>query len=197
MNRAAFWPPGHCPKRGFNCYANRMGLRSVFTLFCLLAAGAAAAQEAYRWVDEDGVVHYSDRPREGAEAIVLPYPNVATTRRVPSPVTKSQPAEEDDGEQQTGYTSIEIVSPQAEETLWNIEGVLNVSVALEPGLQPGHQVRAYFDGEMQPVSGTSFQLQEVWRGVHNIQVEVVDATGKVMIRSQPSRFYVQQNTVAF
>ena len=174
-----------------------MELRSVFSLFCLLAVGAAAAQEAYRWVDEDGVVHYSDRPREGAEAIVLQDPNVATTRRAPRPAAQSQPDEEPADEQPAGYSSIEIVSPKAEETLWNIEGVLNVSVALEPGLQPGHQVRAYFDGEMQPVSGTSFQLQEVWRGVHNIQVEVVDATGTVKIRSQPSRFYVQQNTVAF
>jgi hypothetical protein len=174
-----------------------MGLRSVVTIFCLLAVAAAAAQEAYRWVDEDGVVHYSDRPREGAEAIELPDANVATTRRVPRQAAESKPDEEPGGDQETGYSSIEIVSPSAEETLWNIEGVLNVSVALEPGLQPGHQVRAYFDGEMQPVSGTSFQLQEVWRGVHNIQVEVVNATGKVMIRSQPSRFYVQQNTVAF
>ena len=199
MNRAALWPPGRCPKRGFTCYAKRMELRSLVTLLCLLAAAAAVAQEAYRWVDEDGVVHYSDRPREGAEAIVLPAPNVATTRRVQPPAAQSRADEESsrESQQQEGYTSIEIVSPKAEETLWNIEGVLNVSVALQPALQPGHQVRAYFDGEMQPVSGTSFQLQEVWRGVHNIQVEVVDATGKVMIRSQPSRFYVQQNTVAF
>jgi hypothetical protein len=174
-----------------------MELRSVFTLLSLLAVGAAAAQEAYRWVDEDGVVHYSDRPREGAETIELPAPNVATTRRVPRVAEESQPEEEPDDEPAAGYTSMEIVSPKAEETLWNIEGVLNVSVALEPALQPGHQVRAYFDGKMQPVSGTSFQLQEVWRGVHNIQVEVVDATGKVMIRTQPNRFYVQQNTVAF
>ncbi len=197
MNRAAFWPPGRSQKSGISCYANRMELRSVFMLFCLLAAAAAGGQEAYRWVDEDGVVHYSDRPREGAEIIVLPTPNVATMRR-PSqrPVVGDQEDEPDD-EPGTAYTSIEIVSPDAEETLWNIEGVLNVSVALEPGLQPGHQVRAYFDGRMQPVSGTSFQLQEVWRGVHNIQVEVVDATGNVMIRSQPNRFYVQQNTVAF
>jgi hypothetical protein len=174
-----------------------MELRSVFILVCLLVAAAAGAQEAYRWVDEDGVVHYSDRPREGAEAIVLPTPNVATTRRIPGPAAEQARDEESAEEPGAGYTSINIVSPGAEETLWNIEGVLNVSVALQPALQPGHQVRAYFDGEMQPVSGTSFQLQEVWRGVHNIQVEVVDATGKVMIRSQPSRFYVQQNTVAF
>ena len=174
-----------------------MELRSFFTLVCLLAVAAAAAQEAYRWVDEDGVVHYSDRPREGAEEFVLPAPNVADTRRVPKPATGSQEKDESASKAETGYQSIEIVSPNAEETLWNIEGVLSVSVALQPALQPGHQVRAYFDGEMQAVSGTSFQLQEVWRGVHNVQVEVVDATGKVMIRSQPTRFYVQQNTVAF
>jgi len=174
-----------------------MELRPVFILACLLAATAVAAQEAYRWVDEDGVVHYSDRPREGAEAIVLPTPNVATTRRVPRATAPQDEDDEAAEEPQAGYINIEIVTPGAEETLWNIEGVLNVSVALQPALQPGHLVRAYFDGEMRPVSGTSFQLQEVWRGVHNIQVEVVDATGKVMIRSQPSRFYVQQNTVSF
>ena len=196
MNRAAFSPPGHYPKRGLNCYASRMEMRAFFVFFCLSAVGAAAAQEAYRWVDEDGVVHYSDRPREGAETVQLPSPNVATLR-VPKPSARSDDQQEKADEQDSGYTRIEIVSPQAEETLWNIEGVLNVSVALEPGLRPGHQVRAYFDGAMQPVSGTSFQVQEVWRGVHHLHLDVVDATGKVMIRSQPSRFYVQQNTVAF
>ena len=44
-------------------------------------------------------------------------------------------------------------------------------------------------------SGTSFQLQEVWRGVHNLQAEVVDETGKMLIRTQTNRFYVQQTTV--
>jgi hypothetical protein len=175
-----------------------MELRPVFMLLCLLAAVFAAAQEAYRWVDEDGVVHYSDRPREGAEAVELPTPNVTAVRPAPrANATTGDAAEESASEPAPGYTSIEIVSPKAEETLWNIEGVLNVSVALQPSLQPGHQVRAYFNGEMQPAGGTSFQLQEVWRGVHNIQVEVVDANGKLMIRSRPSRFYVQQNTVAF
>ena len=174
-----------------------MELRLVFVFFCLFAAAAATAQEAYRWVDEDGVVHYSDRPREGAEVVQLPQPNVASLRRAPRASDESAGDEEQADEPDAGYRSIDIVSPKAEETLWNIEGVLNVSVALQPGLQPGHQVRAYFDGQMQPVSGTSFQLQEVWRGVHNIQVEVVDATGRVMIRSKPNRFYVQQSTVAF
>jgi len=173
-----------------------MESRSILLAFCLLAATAALAQEAYRWVDEDGVVHYSDRPREGAEQIALPAPNVATTRPVARPAASSRD-EEPEEEPPAGYESIQILSPAAEETLWNIEGVLNVSVALTPGLQRGHRVRAYHNGQVQPVSGTSFQLQEVWRGSHNLQVEVVDETGKLMIRSQPSRFFVQQNTVGF
>ncbi|MGI9224001.1 MAG: DUF4124 domain-containing protein [Woeseiaceae bacterium] len=174
-----------------------MDSRSILFVLCLLAATIAPAEEAYRWVDEDGVVHYSDRPRDGAEQIQLPTPNVTATRQLTRPATApagDEPAEEPAA---VRYDSLEIVSPAAEETLWNIEGVLSVSVALSPGLQPGHQVRAYHNGQMAPVSGTSFQLQEVWRGVHNIQVEVVDDTGKLMIRSKPNRFYVQQNTVGF
>ena len=178
-----------------------MDSRSILLAVCLLAATGAAAQEAYRWVDDDGVVHYSDTPVEGAERILLPAPNVATTRQ-PGRRTaqRSEPDASDGQAAEEGpfrYESIEIVSPVAEETLWNIEGVLNVSVALTPGLQPGHQVRAYFNGQRRNVSGTSFQVDEVWRGVHNIQVEVVDQGGQLMIRSQPNRFYVQQNTVRF
>ena len=174
-----------------------MESRSILLVLALLAASAALAQEAYRWVDEDGVVHYSDRPREGAEQIALPAPNVATTRQVTRPTTASRDDEPGEAPAAVRYESIQIVSPVAEETLWNIEGVLNVSVELTPALQPGHQVRAYYNGELQPVSGTNFQLQEVWRGSHNLQVEVVDETGKLQIRSQPSRFFVQQNTAGF
>ena len=177
-----------------------METRSIFLVLCLLAATAVWAQEAYRWVDEDGVVHYSDTPVEGAERILLPAPNVAVTPRSNRRTTTDSGTDDEEEAEEQGpfrYESIEIVSPVAEETLWNIEGILNVSVALEPGLQPGHELRAYFDGQLQEVSGTSFQLQEVWRGVHNIQVEVVDETGQLKIRSQPNRFYVQQNTVSF
>ena len=70
-----------------------------------------------------------------------------------------------------------------------------MSLSVEPGLQAGHQIRAYFDGESRMVSGTTFQLEEVYRGIHNLQVEIVDKTGKLMIRSQTNRFYVQANAI--
>ncbi len=168
----------------------------LLVLLGLLAAPVAGAGEAYVWTDEDGIVHYSDRPVPGARRIEITDPNssraLSQRRRDAQP---ADPASDQQPDEPVRYESLEVASPGAEETLWNIEGVLNVSLALSPPLQPGHQVRVYFDGNPRIVSGTSFQLEEVWRGVHNLQAEVIDANGRMLIRSRPNRFYVQQTTV--
>ena len=175
-------------------------LRNTFiALLCSFTAGAALAQ-AYKWTDEDGVVHYSDRPIEGAEEVQLPR-SVRPATPPPAPTTRrSRTQAAADSTQESAapfrYESLAVGAPGAEETLWNIEGVLNVQLNLQPGLQPGHRIRVYFDGDARMVNGTSFQIDEVYRGVHNIQAEVIDESGKLMIRSVTNRFYVQQNTIA-
>jgi hypothetical protein len=171
-----------------------MQLRIVVILLGLLASGSVLAQ-AYTWTDEDGVVHYSDRPQPGAKAVDLgkySAPQGHSLARKPLP----RRAVDDDADSSTfSYERLAVASPAAEQTLWNIGAVLNVSLALSPGLQRGHRVRVYFDGTPQDVEGLSFQLQEVYRGEHNLQAEILDETGNVLIRSQPSRFYVQQTSV--
>jgi len=170
-------------------------MRTIIALIAVLGASAAMAQ-AYTWVDEDGIVHYSDRPREGAVEIQLPR-NARPTRRIAA-APAAPGAQDDNAEAPSGpfsYDSIEISSPAPEETLWNIGGVLNVTLNVQPALQPGHRVRVYFDGNEQMVNGSSFQIQDVYRGVHNLQAEVLDETGKLMGRSLPNRFYVQQTTI--
>ena len=171
-----------------------METRPIFILLGLAMATGAFA-EAYTWTDQQGVVHYSDRPHPGAKTIELGDGN--SQRPIPAPRSNAaQPdSEETTAPASVGYESLEVSSPGAEETLWNIEGTLNVSLTLTPSLRPGHQVRVYFDGAPQIVNSANFQLQEVYRGVHNLQAEVIDETGKLMIRIRPNRFYVQQNSV--
>ena len=171
-----------------------METRPIFVLLGLLVAAGAFA-EAYTWIAEDGVVHYSDRPQPGAKLIDLGESSASRPRPTTRATTNGDNADADEQANALGYSSIDVASPSAEETLWNIEGTLSVTLALTPTLRPGHQVRVYFDGRPQMVSGTNFQLQEVYRGVHNLQAEVIDETGKLLIRSRPSRFYVQQNSV--
>lgn len=172
--------------------------RTIIALFSTLAAATVLAQ-AYKWTDEDGVVHYSDRPRAGAERVELAESVRRPPQASPAPAARSGAAagSGEDAEQAAPfrYESLTIGAPLAEETLWNIEGVLNVQLNLQPSLQPGHRIRVYFDGEPRMVNSTSFRIDEVYRGVHNIQAEVIDQSGKLMIRSMPNRFYVQQNTI--
>ena len=172
-----------------------METRLIFVLVGLLATASVLAQ-AYKWVDDEGVTHYSDRPEEGAERVELSeYSRNTGASLYRNNARSAAAADEAASDGPFSYESFAITSPGAEETLWNIEGTLSVSLALSPGLQAGHQVRVYHNGQPQIVRGTSFELEEVYRGVHNIQAEVIDSTGRLMIRSQTNRFYVQQNTV--
>ncbi|MCP5091927.1 MAG: DUF4124 domain-containing protein [Gammaproteobacteria bacterium] len=177
-----------------------METRQILLLVGLLMANAAFA-DAYVWTDEDGVVHYSDKPHPGAKRVDLGESKTSSRSAASRQSTASTttPTEEPDVDEAGPfrYESLEVAAPAPEETLWNIAGELSVSLALSPALKPGHTVRVYFDGVARTVPGTRFQLQEVYRGVHNLQAEVLDETGQLMIRSLPNRFYVQQSTVKF
>lgn len=168
---------------------------------CLVLAGlfvlaaAASATDVYRWVDEDGVVHYSDSPHPGAQKVEIAEPTTVPAYRRPGAAERRAPASGDRQAATAGYESLSIVQPAADETLWNIEGRLTVQLALQPPLRPGDRVRLYFDGEAREVTGLQVQLDEVYRGAHSLQAEVVNPAGELMIRSEPIRFYVQQTSI--
>ena len=42
-----------------------------------LFAGGAALADTYTWTDEEGVVHYSDRPHPGGKRIIIDSPNTS------------------------------------------------------------------------------------------------------------------------
>jgi hypothetical protein len=168
-----------------------METRSIFVLLVLLFASGVLA-DAYTWTDEDGVIHFSDREHPGAEKIELDV--FETPQPPPTYALPARRDTEDDVDGRPKYTVLEILNPGAEETLWNIETVLNVDMHLQPSLMPGHQVRVFYDGMPRLVSSTNIQVREVYRGMHSMKAEVVDGAGKVLIQSAPVRFYVQQNS---
>ena len=51
-----------------------METRTILVLLGLLATAVAAA-DTWTWTDEEGVVHYSDRPQPGATRIIIEEPN--------------------------------------------------------------------------------------------------------------------------
>lgn len=172
-------------------------MRRLLLTICLLVGATAGATEVYRWVDSDGVVHYSDRPKEGAERVQL---QEAQTFPAPPVRPRSSSAagdEESDDADASRYQKLEIVRPGQEEVLWNIGGQTDVSMRLEPRLQIGDRVSLYLDDRVVETGagGLQAQLTELTRGVHVLRAEVRDRTGTVLIRSQPRTFVVQQTSI--
>lgn len=166
-------------------------------ILCVFLALALGSADVYRWVDADGQAHYSDRPQRDAERITITVTRPAssstassgaatgaTDNQVPAPVV--------------GYQTLTITRPAQEQTLWNIEGQLDVAAAVQPPLQPGHALQFYLDGQMAAAAPGANQTRflEVYRGEHTLRAEVVDASGRSLVSSPTLTFFVRQTSIA-
>src|SRR5262245_46295864 len=106
---------------------------------------AALASPAWRWVDANGQVHYSDVPVPGATQVELQgaqtFGNGPARRQTPAAAATQAPSAPANGgaNAATAYRSFNIVSPSQQQTLWGTGSVLSVQLELQPALQPGHR----------------------------------------------------------
>jgi hypothetical protein len=154
-------------------------------------AGSAVAQTTttYRWVDAQGVVHYSDTPQPGAQ--VIQVPSAQTYRAPPAPAAQKAAAVSDPA---SPYQSCGIAEPAAEASFFAPE-TIPVTVALAPGLRPGDQLAVTLDGQpIDPTTpgGLQYQVPGPDRGAHSVTALVRDAGGKVVCHAAPVTFYVQR-----
>lgn len=170
-------------------------------ILALLLIGNGALADTYRWVDEDGVVNFSDQPHPGAERIdlraVQTYSPPEWTQRERSTETRSESETGAETSEASGQ-SITILRPQQEENLWNIEGILDVVVDVQPTILPGTRMRLYLDGK--PVTGvtgagSTFAIDKVYRGAHTLRAAIEDGRGRQLAVSDTVRFHVHQGTV--
>lgn len=177
-----------------------VAMKRVLVLVLLAVCSVAAASEVYRWVDANGQIHYSDRPHEGAETIVLPSAQTYSTparqpvRRLADNGTQASQGEEQETEV---YKTVEIISPAQDQVLFNTGGIVNVSVRLQPSLRPGHILALFLDDRM--VDGLTgekrdAQLTEVFRGEHRLRAEVRNARGGMIAKGDSVTFTVKQTS---
>lgn len=171
-------------------------MRSALVLLALLASVAMAADEVWRWVDADGITHYSDRPVPGAEKVDL---RVQTYKAPERPASRPTPQPAGVEEPTPDYRNFEIWKPAQDEAIVNTAGAVSVRVRLDPGLAGTHAIYLYLDGKRiddQPLDALDFQLSEVPRGTHSLTAMVTDQDGKTLIQAPPVVFHVVQTSVA-
>jgi len=175
---------------------------SSLLAFCVAFPVMVAGEEIYRWVDDNGVVHFSDVPNGNAdrssESIQLEPPQTFSSPPTEPGVGRAAAAARTDTDANRSYQALLIVSPAEEDTIWNTGGLITVTVSPQPALQDGHSVRMYYNGELiQSASpmNTSAQISGVVRGTHRISAEILNQMGEVLIAAKPVTFYYKQTTV--
>jgi len=172
-------------------------LRAVSALLMSVAAmavGVALAADTitYRWVDSDGVVHYSDTPHPGAEQITLS--GAQTYHGTPAPASPQAAPPPSAAPSRQGYDSCVITQPPADTIIFAPEAV-SVSVQVVPALHPGDTVGVQFDGSSVPGQGLNFQIEQPERGSHTLSAEVRSADGTVLCSAPAITFSIQRPSV--
>jgi Domain of unknown function (DUF4124) len=167
----------------------RILLVTLMSLGCTVAMGGTV----YKWVDENGVTHYSDQPHENAQKVQLKAPQTYTSPKTPAPspiqsnrYPASNPA--------PVYQSCAISAPTNDQVFVNTYEV-TAGVLVQPSVRPGDTAVVTLDGQTVPgvpASGGQFTISPVDRGTHSIQMEVKDSTGATVCSSATVTFHVQQ-----
>ena len=164
----------------------------VFTLLSVLCTAAFAAT-VYKWVDENGVTHYSDQPHENAQKVTVAQPQ---TYKAPKPPAE-QPSAAAPPKAPPPYSNCAISQPANEDTFPNANSV-DVAVATNPGVRPGDEVVLLLDGSRVanfPPSGGTTTINGIERGTHSLQAIIRDGNGQVVCQSANVTFTVLQPSV--
>ncbi len=156
----------------------------LFNLGLLLLATIVAApawSQIYKWVDDDGVINYTNLPPSNPKAKKLdlesvPVSVIETDKRgqravwaIKSEVSAAALAQP---------VSVTITSPQNEQTVFDNSGNVPVVVAVTGDVQPDDRLVLRLDGN--PVaSGVEpmLALTGVEHGTHVLQAQLVDSRG--------------------
>lgn len=155
----------------------------------------ASATQVYKWVDENGVTHYSDQPHENAAKVDIREPQTYPAGRgPPQPASQAEPAQPP-AEGEAGYASCSITEPAPDQVYLNTFS-LTVTVSSVPALRSGDRIVLMLDGHPQPGSeGPSFTIAQIDRGTHSVEAMIQDAGGATLCRTRSTTFHVRQPTV--
>jgi hypothetical protein len=166
-------------------------MHSLFTACLLLASLNAAAATVYKWVDANGVTHYSDQPHPGATRIEV---DAAQTYSAPPPPSTAAAAQSKPADAGPPYSVCELYRPAADEVFFGVDRI-TAKLRLDPELRLGDKASVTLDQQRLtdlPMTGNEFQISPVFRGTHTLVAVVEDSSGRAVCQSPAVTFHVRQ-----
>lgn len=162
---------------------------------CLALTHNLMAEPVYKVTDADGDVTFTDTPPLSGDSTVEEHSIQTPNFAKPTEMTRT-PAAPVEAEESTRYDT-RIVTPANNSTIPMGPGNFTVQAALNPRLAPDENLQLLLDGE--PVGApqriANWQLTNVYRGEHRLQVVRLDGSGTQRDTSAASTVYVMRPSV--
>lgn len=157
-------------------------------LLLLIFASVLPAQTIYKIVTKDGKVIYSDKPHGDATPLELRKLNSVSlppTKSVARTPTVTKP---------TVNYKLTFKQPQDQATVRNNTGTIKVVAAISPSANG--MFHLLVDGK-KAASNTqpSFTLQNIDRGAHQLQINYLSGSGKVLASSDSIEVFMHRASV--
>ncbi len=166
---------------------------TLLPLTLWLLSSGAMADTVYKWVDANGVTHYSDQPNPGAKAIELQPTNVVSTEPV-APSDGSRSANASSG---PSFQCV-LFRPENDEVFLNTS-TISARLRVNPEPVSGAQVVIEIDGKRVPnlpTTALEFTIPNVERGTHTVTAAIYDPSGKEQLCvTSAITFHVRQPSV--
>lgn len=163
-------------------------LLNIAIIFIALNCNAAI----YKTTDKHGNITFSDTPSAGATVIYLQKKQDVTWRNFPKVKLSTNNTKKTTTQVVTKPAQLIITSPTKNQYIRSNQGALIVTVTLNIALQPGFKLQPLLDNEPygKPQTTLKFELSGIYRGVHKLQIQLLDASGKELARSNAVSFYM-------
>ncbi|MBL4658977.1 MAG: DUF4124 domain-containing protein [Alcanivoracaceae bacterium] len=165
-------------------------------IFLGLALNVNAAGKIYKYTDENGNVHYSDKkPFEDAQEAQLKSLTIIESTNIESNSSWKR-ARHKEKFKAYDFDNFVISSPQAEETIWGSGGNVSFTVNINGKLPPNYRIKFYLDDQPHgKVKSNSQLIADVERGEHTIYAQVIDASTRKVIKTSPKViFHLKQHS---
>ena len=170
-------------------------MRILLILAGLTLSLTAASQEIYRWVDKNGIVHYSDQPDSPNAELISVIESNTYEGAEPSASPGSSDEDSESGQGVSPYDSLSIVQPSPDQVFFGSDAVVTAIADLKGTLRPDHSVVFFLNGNRRPSASLDVEFSGLARGTYFLRASILDQDGEPVITSQQTTFHVRQPSI--
>jgi hypothetical protein len=166
-------------------------------ILTLLVLPLAASAQIYRTTDEHGNEVFTDSPPPGSSK--SQRVDIQQTNTIAPPPSRPAPAAPQAPEPEPVAYSVSIIEPANETSFPMGPGNFSVIAEVTPALTGDNALQLHIDGIPwgQPQRDTTWALTNIFRGAHDLTVQVIDTEGQSLATSSAIRVFVHRPSVNF